>query len=257
MCLNQARRVSATHCSPNLSQERSWASALALWSSSSSCSSLGRGRSGAIDLDWAMQGQRVRGHAVNLLTTSSLMLGYPTRPPRSIAFSPFVTVWFFSIAAIGLYNIIRYDASCFAALSPHYIYYYWKVGRLEGGERRQGHTRPEHDCYLAVIRPCNLVDEGRVTTLSFRATMCRRREHTLAGSSWAPSHCPSPEPKPSLRILVRAVRRRGAGSGVSKAFEHGWLQRETGLGVSRGSNDTPSTKAPCTCELTFLHFFTS
>lgn len=47
-------------------------------------------------------------------------------------------MWFFSIAAIGLYNIIRYDPSCFAALSPHYIYYYWKVGWLERGRVATG-----------------------------------------------------------------------------------------------------------------------
>lgn len=43
----------------------------------------------------------------------------------SAAFSPVMLAWFATIGGIGLYNAVTHDPSAFAALSPHYAYYFF------------------------------------------------------------------------------------------------------------------------------------
>ncbi|GAB4815865.1 hypothetical protein N2152v2_002911 [Parachlorella kessleri] len=50
----------------------------------------------------------------------------------SFIFSPFILLWLVANAAIGVYNIAKYNPGCFKGLSPHYIYYYWQGEAHEG-----------------------------------------------------------------------------------------------------------------------------
>ncbi|XP_057855189.1 putative potassium transporter 12 isoform X2 [Cryptomeria japonica] len=43
-----------------------------------------------------------------------------------VAFGPALFIWFLSLGAIGLYNILSYDKSVFRALNPLYIYYFFE-----------------------------------------------------------------------------------------------------------------------------------
>lgn len=33
----------------------------------------------------------------------------------------------------GVFNLVKYGAASFKALSPHYIYYFWSVSGMQGG----------------------------------------------------------------------------------------------------------------------------
>ena len=43
----------------------------------------------------------------------------------SFFFSPIILLWFIANAAIGAYNLAKFNPSAAKGLSPHYIYYYW------------------------------------------------------------------------------------------------------------------------------------
>ncbi|KAJ4954674.1 hypothetical protein NE237_011457 [Protea cynaroides] len=47
-------------------------------------------------------------------------------------FAPIIILWLLSIAAIGIYNIIEWNPNVFRALSPHYIYKYFRVTGIDG-----------------------------------------------------------------------------------------------------------------------------
>lgn len=40
-------------------------------------------------------------------------------------FTPILALWFVALSAIGLYNLIKWDASVAKGLSPQYLYYFW------------------------------------------------------------------------------------------------------------------------------------
>jgi KUP system potassium uptake protein len=46
-------------------------------------------------------------------------------------FAPVVSIWFLSIAAIGLYNIFKYNATIFRALNPLYIVAYFQRNKKD------------------------------------------------------------------------------------------------------------------------------
>ena len=50
----------------------------------------------------------------------------------SFMFSPIVILWLLSIAAVGLYNIFRWNPKVYRALSPYYIYNFFKVTGKDG-----------------------------------------------------------------------------------------------------------------------------
>ncbi|KFM26301.1 Potassium transporter 26 [Auxenochlorella protothecoides] len=58
----------------------------------------------------------------------------------SYLFAPVTTIWFLAIAAVGLYNIFKFRPAVFAAISPHYLYYYWKAGAHEAWVKLGGVT---------------------------------------------------------------------------------------------------------------------
>uniref|UniRef100_A0A6N2M5B7 Potassium transporter n=1 Tax=Salix viminalis TaxID=40686 RepID=A0A6N2M5B7_SALVM len=41
-------------------------------------------------------------------------------------FAPVLALWFFSLGAIGIYNLVKYDISVLKALNPAYIYFFFK-----------------------------------------------------------------------------------------------------------------------------------
>ncbi|KAG5001714.1 hypothetical protein AAZX31_08G278900 [Glycine max] len=41
-------------------------------------------------------------------------------------FAPILALWFFSLGAIGIYNILKYDITVLRAFNPAYIYYFFK-----------------------------------------------------------------------------------------------------------------------------------
>jgi len=47
-------------------------------------------------------------------------------------FAPIVIIWLLSIAAVGIYNIIKWNPRVFCALSPHYIYKFFKETKEDG-----------------------------------------------------------------------------------------------------------------------------
>lgn len=47
-------------------------------------------------------------------------------------FAPIVLIWLICITGVGLYNIIHHNPGVFRALSPYYIYRYFKVTRKDG-----------------------------------------------------------------------------------------------------------------------------
>ncbi|KAJ0987093.1 hypothetical protein J5N97_005449 [Dioscorea zingiberensis] len=49
-------------------------------------------------------------------------------------FSPIMIIWFGSIALIGLFNIIKFYPPVLKAISPHYIYHFFKRNRRKGWE---------------------------------------------------------------------------------------------------------------------------
>ncbi|KAJ3679753.1 hypothetical protein LUZ60_017764 [Juncus effusus] len=49
----------------------------------------------------------------------------------SFMFSPIMILWFLFTASIGLYNIITYYPAVLKAISPHYIYYFFRSQKLK------------------------------------------------------------------------------------------------------------------------------
>lgn len=47
-------------------------------------------------------------------------------------FTPIVILWLLSIAAIGIYNVIKWNPRVYQALSPHYCYRFFKVTGMDG-----------------------------------------------------------------------------------------------------------------------------
>lgn len=47
-------------------------------------------------------------------------------------FAPIVIVWLLSIAAIGMYNIVKWNPRVYQALSPYYIYKFFKNTGKDG-----------------------------------------------------------------------------------------------------------------------------
>ena len=41
-------------------------------------------------------------------------------------FAPVLALWFFSLGAIGIYNLVKHDISVIKALNPAYIYFFFK-----------------------------------------------------------------------------------------------------------------------------------
>ncbi|KAL9246679.1 hypothetical protein vseg_020184 [Gypsophila vaccaria] len=50
----------------------------------------------------------------------------------SILFAPIVTLWLLSIAALGTYNVIKWNPEVYRALSPYYAYKFFKDTRKDG-----------------------------------------------------------------------------------------------------------------------------
>lgn len=50
----------------------------------------------------------------------------------SFMFAPIVILWLLSIAGIGLYNVLKWNPAVYRALSPFYIYKYFKVSGRDG-----------------------------------------------------------------------------------------------------------------------------
>lgn len=40
-------------------------------------------------------------------------------------FAPVLALWFFNLASIGIYNIVKYDVSVLKAFNPAYIYFFF------------------------------------------------------------------------------------------------------------------------------------
>lgn len=47
-------------------------------------------------------------------------------------FAPIVILWSLSIAAIGVYNILKWNPRVYKALSPYYIYTFFRDTRYDG-----------------------------------------------------------------------------------------------------------------------------
>lgn len=47
-------------------------------------------------------------------------------------FAPIMIMWLFSIATVGLYNIFKWNPSVYKALSPYYIYKFFRDTGKEG-----------------------------------------------------------------------------------------------------------------------------
>jgi K+ transporter len=43
-----------------------------------------------------------------------------------LVLGPALLLWFFCLAGIGIYNLVKYDSSVFKAFNPAYIYFFFK-----------------------------------------------------------------------------------------------------------------------------------
>ncbi|KAM1300306.1 hypothetical protein EV2_011952 [Malus domestica] len=48
-----------------------------------------------------------------------------------VMFSPILALWFFSLASIGIYNLVKYDVTVLRAFNPAYIYFFFKKNNKE------------------------------------------------------------------------------------------------------------------------------
>ena len=48
-----------------------------------------------------------------------------------LTFAPALALWFFSLGAIGLYNMLKYDVTVIKAVNPAYIYLFFKKNSSE------------------------------------------------------------------------------------------------------------------------------
>ncbi|RXH69785.1 hypothetical protein DVH24_007041 [Malus domestica] len=48
-----------------------------------------------------------------------------------VMFSPILALWFFSLASIGIYNLVKYDITVLRAFNPAYIYFFFKKNDKE------------------------------------------------------------------------------------------------------------------------------
>eukprot|EP00887_Chlorella_sp_A99_P003937 scaffold11.g3937.t1 len=81
-----------------------------------------------------------RGAVVGISVAILVLLfgGQPLGTHRMAAlFSPVMLLWFGANLAIGAWNISRFGAGVFRALSPHYMYYFWS-GRASEAWRQLG-----------------------------------------------------------------------------------------------------------------------
>ncbi|CAO2819146.1 unnamed protein product [Amaranthus hypochondriacus] len=56
----------------------------------------------------------------------------------SFMFAPIVIIWLFSIAALGMYNIVKWNPEVYRALSPYYLYKFLKQTKLVGWRAIEG-----------------------------------------------------------------------------------------------------------------------
>lgn len=69
-------------------------------------------------------------------------------------FAPALSLWFFSLASIGIYNLIRHDITVLRALDPAYIYFFFRKNGIQAWSALGG-------CVLCITGMfffnCNLV----------------------------------------------------------------------------------------------------
>ena len=47
-------------------------------------------------------------------------------------FTPIMILWLLSLTAVGIYNILRWNPGVYQALSPYYIFKFFKVTGIDG-----------------------------------------------------------------------------------------------------------------------------
>ena len=67
--------------------------------------------------------------AIILLLTLFSVQGLGTGKVKYF-FAPLLCLWFVAIAAIGIYNIVKYDPTIFRAFNPAYIYYFFASNKM-------------------------------------------------------------------------------------------------------------------------------
>ncbi|KAG5609909.1 hypothetical protein H5410_021190 [Solanum commersonii] len=82
---------------------------------------------------------RVPGFGTNALVfTSIIILGILFSIQRygsskvGFTFAPALALWFFSLGAIGVYNLLKHDVTVLRALNPAYIYLFFKKNSING-----------------------------------------------------------------------------------------------------------------------------
>ncbi|KAK6791340.1 hypothetical protein RDI58_010421 [Solanum bulbocastanum] len=82
---------------------------------------------------------RVPGFGTNALVfTSIIILGVLFSIQRygsskvGFTFAPALALWFFSLGAIGVYNLLKHDVTVLRALNPAYIYLFFKKNSING-----------------------------------------------------------------------------------------------------------------------------
>ncbi|KAK4371002.1 hypothetical protein RND71_010477 [Anisodus tanguticus] len=95
----------------------------------------------AISVMSAMSGLqgRIPGFGTNaLVITSIIILGALFSIQKygsskvGFTFAPALALWFFSLGAIGIYNLLKYDVTVLRALNPAYIYLFFKKNSTNG-----------------------------------------------------------------------------------------------------------------------------
>ncbi|KAL1108154.1 hypothetical protein V6Z11_D03G094200 [Gossypium hirsutum] len=95
----------------------------------------------AISIRSAIEGVKVRSselhYGVVLIIACILLVGLFVLQHRgtyrvAFMFAPIVILWSLSIAAIGVYNILKWNPRVYKALSPYYIYTFFRDTRYDG-----------------------------------------------------------------------------------------------------------------------------
>ncbi|CDY13239.1 BnaC09g24170D [Brassica napus] len=76
-------------------------------------------------------------HSTVVMIACALLVGLFVLQHRgtnkvAFLFAPIMILWLFSIATVGLYNIFKWNPSVYKALSPHYIYKFFRDTGKEG-----------------------------------------------------------------------------------------------------------------------------
>ncbi|OMP06101.1 hypothetical protein COLO4_08337 [Corchorus olitorius] len=94
-------------------------------------------------------------------------------------FAPIVILWSLSIAAIGLYNILKWNPRVYEALSPYYIYIYFRETGLDGWVSLGG-------VLLCVTgTEAMFADLGQYTAASIRAAFLSKNFNAVSTSFYA------------------------------------------------------------------------